>query len=294
MQRFSIKDIEALTGIKQHTLRIWEQRYNLPQPKRTATNIRFYDDADLKLLLNVSMLNRFGIKISKITKLSESEIERMVLTYMEKDQNDTVLIEALINAMLQLDEVAFEKVLSKNILQHGLEKTMLDTIFPFLKKIGVLWLSGSINPAYEHFITNLVRQKLMVAIDGQSKQIAPKAKKFILFLPAGEPHELGLLFANYLIRVRGHHSIYLGQNLPLNDLAAVSSVYKGDYVISVLTSSLKLKDTQDFVKSIAERFHYAKILLSGNQLLNKGIYIPKNVLVMEDMDRFIRLLDSLE
>lgn len=294
MQRFSIKDIEALTGIKQHTLRIWEQRYNLPQPKRTTTNIRYYDDADLKLMLNVSMLNRFGVKISKITKLTEQEIERMVLAYMEKDQSDTVLTESLTNAMLQLDEMAFEKILSKNILQHGLEKTMLEVIFPFLKKIGVLWQSGNINPAYEHFIANLVRQKLMVAIDGQYKHVTPQTKKFILFLPAGEPHELGLLFANYLIRVRGHHTIYLGQNLPLADLVSVSNAYKADYVISVLTSTFKLKDTQDFVKAIAERFPLAKILLSGNQLLNKGIYIPKNVMVIDDLERFTRFVDTLE
>lgn len=294
MQRFSIKDIEALTGIKQHTLRMWEQRYNLPQPKRTATNIRYYDDADLKLMLNVSMLNRFGVKISKITKLTEQEIERMVLTYMEKDQSDTVLTESLINAMLQLDEMVFEKIFSKNILQHGLEKTMLEVVFPFLKKIGVLWQSGNINPAYEHFIANLVRQKLMVAIDGQTKHITPQTKKFILFLPAGEPHELGLLFANYLIRVRGHHTIYLGQNLPLADLVSVSNVYKADYVISVLTSTFKLKDTQDFVKAIAEKFPFAKVLMSGNQLLNKGIYIPKNVMVMDDLERFIRFVDTLQ
>lgn len=294
MNRFSIKDIEVLTGIKQHTLRIWEQRYNLPQPKRTATNIRYYDGSDLKLLLNVSMLNRFGIKISKITKLNEDEMERMVLTYMEKENSACVVMESLINAMLRIDEVAFEKTITKNILQHGLEKTILEVVFPFLKRIGILWQSGSINPAYEHFISNLVKQKLMVAIDGQSKLLHSDSKKFILFLPAGEPHEIGLLFANYLIRSRGYHSIYLGQNLPLNDLNSVYKVYPAHVIVSVITSSLKLKDVQEFIKSMSEQFPQTKIILSGNQLLNRGLIIPKNVMIVEDMERFIRILDSLE
>lgn len=294
MQRFSIKHIEALTGIKQHTLRIWEVRYNLPQPKRTATNIRYYDDSDLKLLLNVSMLNRFGIKISKITKLNEQQIENMVLTYMEKDESACVAMESLINAMLSLDEVAFEKIISKNILQQGLEKTVLEVVFPFLKRIGILWQGGSINPAYEHFISNLVKQKLMVAIDGQLKYKSPESKKFILFLPSGEPHELGLLFANYIIRSRGYHSIYLGQNLPFTDLASVYKVYKAHVIVSVITSTLKLKDVQEFIKSMSEQYPQSKIILSGNQLLNRGLIIPKNITIVDDMERFIRIIDSLE
>lgn len=294
MQRFSIKHIEALTGIKQHTLRIWEVRYNLPQPKRTATNIRYYDDSDLKLLLNVSMLNRFGIKISKITKLNEQQIENMVLTYMEKEDSACVVMESLTNAMLNLDEVAFEKIISKNILQQGLEKTVLEVVFPFLKRIGILWQGGSINPAYEHFISNLVKQKLMVAIDGQLKYKHPESKKFILFLPSGEPHELGLLFANYVIRSRGYHSIYLGQNLPFTDLASIYKVYQAHIIVSVITSTLKLKDVQEFIKSISEHYPQSKIILSGNQLLNRGLIIPKNIIIVEDMERFIRIIDSLE
>jgi MerR family transcriptional regulator, light-induced transcriptional regulator len=294
MNRFSIKDIEVLTGVKQHTLRIWEQRYNLPQPKRTATNIRYYDCGDLKLLLNVSMLNRYGIKISKITCMSEPEIEQMVLSYTEKDEHDVVIMESLINCMFKIDEVGFEKILTKHILQHGLEKTMLHVVFPFMKRIGVLWLSGSINPAYEHFITNLIRQKLFVAIDGQSHQVLPDSKKFVLFLPSGEPHELGLLFANYLIRKGGNHSLYLGQNLPVTDLSGINHVYKADVVVSVLTTSLKLKSIQEFIKGLAEKFPQAKIVLSGSQLLNRGLIIPRNVLVIEDFDRFIYFLDRLE
>jgi DNA-binding transcriptional MerR regulator len=293
MNHFSIKDVEALTGIKPHTLRIWEQRYGIPQPKRTATNIRYYDDEDIKLLLSVAMLNRQGHKISKITKMSSEDLQKTVLELSLNTTDHVVQIEALTGAMFSLDEISFEKVLSANNLQFGLERTFLDIVFPFLKRVGVLWQTGSLNPAYEHFITSLIRQKLFVACDSQPKNKHANAKKFMLFLPSFEPHEIGLLFANYLIRSRGHHTSYLGTNLPLDDLSPVMQVYQADFILTVLTNPIPNQSPLFVANKLSSDFPKANILIGGNQILQANIQLPKNVKLLQTMQELINLLEFL-
>jgi MerR family transcriptional regulator, light-induced transcriptional regulator len=293
MNHFTIKDIENLTGIKSHTLRIWEQRYGIPHPKRTATNIRYYDDEDLKLLLNVSLLNRQGHKISRITSLSREEIDKLVFDVASTNPDADVQLDTLISAMFNLDETAFEKVLSFNLLKQGLEKTMKDLFFPFLKKIGILWQSGQVNPAFEHFMSNLIRQKVIVAIDALPITIKPGAKKFVLFLPENETHELSLLFANYIIRTRGHQTLYLGQNLPFTDIDAVLGKYHCDYIMSVITSAPSKIKTQDLVTKIGLRYPKQSILLTGIQVTSAAaLTIPKNVKVIHTFDDFIKVVES--
>ncbi|RYF66671.1 MAG: MerR family transcriptional regulator, partial [Cytophagaceae bacterium] len=186
MSNYSIKDLEQLSGIKAHTLRIWEHRYNIIQPKRTDTNIRTYDDQDLKLVLNISLLKDHGYKISEISKLSVEEMYQEVIKISDKQLSYPDQIHALTITMIDLDEDRFEKIISTNILQFGFENTMINIIYPFLSRIGTLWVTGSIGPAQEHFITNLIRQKLIVAIDGQVSKQRPNGKKYMLFLPEGE------------------------------------------------------------------------------------------------------------
>lgn len=294
MNHFSIKDVEALTGIKPHTLRIWEQRYGIPHPKRTATNIRYYDDEDIKMLLSVAMLNRHGHKISKITRLSREELDQMVMDLTMNATDQLVQIESLTKAMFGLDEIAFEKILSSNILQHGMETTFMELIFPFLGRVGMMWQTGSVNPAYEHFITNLIRQKLFVAVDGQPKNISPTGKKFLLFLPTHEPHEIGLLFANYLIRSKGHHTSYLGANLPMDDLNPVMSIYKADYILTVLTSAIASQTPMHVANKLSSDFPNAQILLAGHQLFQANINLPKNVRVLHAMNDLAQLLEQIK
>lgn len=294
MNNFSIKDVEALTGIKPHTLRIWEQRYGIPLPKRTATNIRYYDDEDIKMLLSVAMLNRHGHKISKITRLSREELDQMVMDLTMNATDQLVQIESLTKAMFSLDEIAFEKILSSNILQHGMETTFMEVIFPFLGRVGMMWQTGSVNPAYEHFITNLIRQKLFVAVDGQPKNISATGKKFLLFLPTHEPHEIGLLFANYLIRSKGHHTSYLGANLPMDDLNPVMSIYKADFILTVLTSAIASQTPMHVANKLSSDFPNAQILLAGHQLFQANIHLPKNVRVLHAMNDLIQLLEQIK
>ena len=181
MSTYSIKDLEQLSGIKAHTLRIWEQRYNLLQPKRTDTNIRYYDDDDLKLILNVALLNDNGVKIRQMTSMSGNELREEVKKLTDRSLTNDDQIHALTICMIKMDEKRFDKILSTNILKLGFEQTMLNVIYPFMSKIGILWQTGAINPAQANFISNLVRMKLIVAIDGQVPHTGDK--KFLLFLP---------------------------------------------------------------------------------------------------------------
>lgn len=292
MNRFSIKDIEILTGIKPHTIRIWEQRYGIIKPQRTATNIRYYTENDLKLMLNVSLLNKMGFKISKITCLKPNEIEHKVLSLVEQANDADINLSALLNCMVRLDEDTFEHLLNKYLETNGLEITMTKILFPFLYRIGLLWQTGSITPAYEHFFTNLVRQKIIAAIDKQVLTPLPDAKRFLLFLPPNEPHELGLLYAHFVIRQRGHRSVYMGLNLPIEHIICAHECCQPDFIVTTLTSCIKINAIEEFIVQISKTFSKSKILLSGAQAVNKSLHLPQNVQIISDFDDFIQYIEN--
>ncbi|UZD21622.1 MerR family transcriptional regulator [Algoriphagus halophytocola] len=292
MSNYSIKDLEQLSGIKAHTLRIWEQRYKLLCPKRTETNIRYYDDADLKLILNVAMLNAHGIKISKIAAMSKTDISQEIikLTDQSTDHNDQ--IQALTICMVEMDEERFEKVLSTNILKLGFEDTVLNIIYPFLSKIGILWQTGAINPAQEHFISNLIRQKLIVAIDGQVNGYS--GKTFMLFLPEGELHELSLLFSSYLIKKHGHKVIYLGQSTPQEDLLSVYKLQKPDFLLTIITSAPAGDGVQEYVNWLSHEFSQSEIFVTGLQTLEQPVQIPTNIRLLTYAKEIKQVLLEME
>lgn len=292
MSTYSIKDLEQLSGIKAHTLRIWEQRYNLLSPKRTDTNIRYYDDADLKLILNVALLNDNGFKISKIASMEHQELRDEVMKLTERSLTHDDQIHALTISMIEMDEERFDKILSSNILKLGFEQTMLNIIYPFMSKIGVLWQTGAINPAQEHFISNLVRQKLIVAIDGQVTNGG--GKKFLLYLPAGELHEISLLFACYLIKSKGHKVIYLGQNTPNEDLNSVYAMHQPDYLMTVVTTSPSAEQIQEYLDNLSERFSEATILVSGYQVIGQDLRLPSNVVQLNYIRDIKERLEEIE
>lgn len=295
MSSYSIKDLEQLSGIKAHTLRIWEQRYNLLSPKRTDTNIRFYDDQDLKLILNVALLNDNGVKISKIASMDSAEIREEVMKLTERSLTHDDQIHALTICMIEMDEDRFDKILSTNIIKLGFEQMMMNIVYPFMSKIGVLWQTGAINPAQEHFISNLVRQKLIVAIDGQKAKGG--GKKFLLFLPEGELHETSILFASYLIKNKGHKVIYLGQSTPYEDLLSVYNLHQPGYLLTVITTSPSSEHVQDYLNSLSKGFPNAHILVTGYQVIGQDLVFPVNVRLLNyirDIKEFIEELQPVE
>lgn len=291
---FSIKDIEAVSGIRCHTLRIWEQRYGILSPKRTDTNIRYYDDDDLKLILNISILNQNGYKISEISKMSRDQINEKIVALSCNACAYDCQIKGLVKAMMVFDEHAFDKIITTNTLQIGFEETMLRIVFPFLVEIGILWQVGSIFPAHEHFATHIIKQKLYVAIDGNMGRYAINRKRFLLFLPNNEQHGLGLLFANYIIRSRGHEVLYLGQEVPFSEMKQLFCAQKcPEFVFTLLTCAHPGMDKQQFVNSLASHWKKSQILLSGLQFLTADIEYPENTKLIRRTEDFITFVDSL-
>jgi DNA-binding transcriptional MerR regulator len=276
MAVYSIKELENLSGIKAHTIRIWEKRYNLIEPYRTTTNIRYYTDQELKKILNVAMLNRHGIKISNIAKLTDKELKDEIFRVCSSNSSLENIIDSLIITMIDMDEIKFNSIVNKAISKHGFTNAFLTVVYPFLEKIGVLWMAGDINPAQEHFVVNLIRQKLISAVDGFSNQFNPNAQKFLLFLPEGEWHEIGLLFALYLIKEAGHEVLYLGQSVPYSDVLATGSARDFDYILVSSTVPQAEFDFISYLKDLGGAFPDKKILYAAGYLNNGPDYFGKN------------------
>ena len=227
--------MEILTGVKAHTIRMWEQRFQMFEPRRTPGNIRYYNESDLRKLLNLSFLSQQGYKVSVLARMNEDELSKRVADLSLICTGNESRIQTLTMYMLQLDEQGFTQLLTTYINESGLEWVMLETIFPFFRTIGFMWQTGTITPAHEHFITHLIRQKLIVSIDQIKFEQDENPDKYLLFLPEGEFHELGLLFAHYLIRSRGHQTIYLGANVPFSDLKTIYTTYRPHKILCILS-----------------------------------------------------------
>lgn len=293
MNKFSIKDIETITGIKCHTIRIWEQRYDFLKTKRTDTNIRFYNDDDLRLLLNVVTLNEGGYKISEIAKMSEEERNAKIKEITNHEKNFNCYVQSLSNYAISFNEKEFKKTLSSSIKKIGLEQTVLQVVYPFLQSIGVLWQTGTINPAQEHFASSLIKQRLIVAIDSIKKPTIDNPKKFLLFLPEGEFHEIALLFAYYIIKNHGHDVLYLGQSLAINYVKDVLKAYKPDYIFSILRYSLTDEEAQKMLHLFQSNFPENKVLIAGGSIQAHQLEIKENITFLKQVPELLSFLNEL-
>lgn len=236
MSKYTMAQIVTLTGINAHTLRKWETRYTIIDPERTDTNIRYYSDAQLKKLLNISLLTKNGYRISKIDKMSESEIYEAV-TQQVSDDSNIVEINALIASMLDMDESTFDKIVKEQIIKRGLLAATVEVIYPFLNQVGVLWGVDKVMPAQEHFVSSLVKKRFFSSIDQlpYSKEGAPS---IVMFLTEYEHHELGLLLAYYIARQMGWKVYYLGQNVPVINLKQVLQDIKPDVMFTMFITPI--------------------------------------------------------
>lgn len=276
--KYSIKDLERITGIKAHTIRIWEKRYDILNPERTSTNIRYYCNDDLKHILNISVLVKNGHKISKIAMLNEQELNQKILELNNiRAPERSGQIETLIVAMIDMDEVKFEKVLNNSILKIGFEDTLFTVIYPLLNKIGILWQIDSITPIHEHFISNLIRQKLYTAIDGLHAERNPGNKTFLLVLPQWELHDMGLLVYNYLIRKKGHKTIFLGQGVPLKDLAAINTQIDPDVLVTSFSTAVEVEEMTEYLYKISGFFPGRPVYVGGIQSEHLNSGLPSNI-----------------
>jgi MerR family transcriptional regulator, light-induced transcriptional regulator len=233
---FTIKDLENLSGIKAHTIRIWEQRYNFLKPNRTETNIRYYSSEELKTLLQISLLNKYGYKISHINKMSGEELRARTAALGDNGAQGERLVNELIINMVDLDMDAFERTLDRFILIQGIDKALHRVVFPFLHRIGILWAVEHVHPVQERLVTHIIRQKLIVGIERMMSQ-RHTGRTVLLFLPEGEQHDLGLLYVHYLLRAHDANVLYLGADVPLKDVEFVCRQRNPDYLYMHLKSA---------------------------------------------------------
>ena len=293
MAVYSIKELEKLSGIKAHTIRIWEKRYNLINPHRTNTNIRYYTDNELKKILNVAVLNRHGIKISSIARLSELEMKEEIIRVSDNATSSNTIIDSMVLSMIDLDEYKLEALIDKSIHKIGFKSTVTDVLFPFLDKIGILWQSGDIYPAQEHFVSYLVRQKLIAATDNLSNTFNPEGRKFLLLLPEGEWHEISLLFAHYLIKEANHEVIYLGQSVPYSDVLAIGTAKNIDFI--VISSSTKQPgfDLGLYLEELGIAFPDKKILYFSNCKRDMPGKLSKNHIHLQHVSDLTDFLQNI-
>lgn len=277
MRHYTLYDLEKLTGILAATIRVWERRYNIIKPKRTATNRRWYDDDDLRRLINISIIYQSGIKISKIAKYSGSDLEEKVELLTRDSVISDTHIKSLITAMLSFNANAVNEILLRSVINIGFEETYSSVVFPFLRRIGIMWHTGFANAGAEHFITNILRTRLITAIDSLPPANDIIRKRVILFLPDNELHEMGLLFYSYMIQKSGHEVLYLGQATPFSALTAASEKWHSDILVTGTLSELSVSEPEEYLNNLSTTFKSQKILVSGSLADKSVIKKYKNI-----------------
>jgi DNA-binding transcriptional MerR regulator len=292
MDAFTIKDLENLSGIKAHTIRIWEQRYQFLNPSRTDTNIRYYTNEELITLLNIALLNKYGYKISHIDKMKPIEMKERILSLTQSEAQLERIVNELIECMVDLRIEDFESVLDFQITNKGIEKTITQIIFPFLERIGILWVTSRVNPAQEHLVTNIIRQKLIVGIEKTSPALQANSTA-LLFLPEGEHHELGILFMYYLLKARGVKVLYLGANVPIKDVLYVADLKTPTFVYTHLTSVANNFNFEKFLTRVGANLPKYSVLVSGLLTQTYKKAVPSNVNLKRSLPEVMDYLSKI-
>ena len=289
---FTIRDIENLSGIKAHTIRIWEQRYSFLKPNRSDTNIRYYTNDELKIILNIALLNKYGYKISHINKMSREAMFEKVLSLTDAEAKADNTVNRLLECMIQFDVELFENILNNCISASGIEKTIQQIIYPFLDKVGNLWLTNHINPAQERLVSNVIRQKIIVGIDSISTK-KTSSPKVCLFLPEGEYHEISLLFVAFLLKKKGIPVIYLGANIPFDELKSVVVVKKPGYLYTHVTTAGQNFNFDNFLATLNKEFRNYPVIISGRLTNSYVKKIPQKITFLKSLNEVKEFIKSL-
>ncbi|MFD2872321.1 MerR family transcriptional regulator [Mucilaginibacter ximonensis] len=292
---YSISDLEQLSGVSVHNIRIWERRYGALSPSRTPGNVRFYDDDQLKRLLSIAGLYHAGYKISKACRLSSDDMGKLLKEEVDNtlpaENRYSYFISQIISNALVFDERGVNDHIAKSFRQNGVAETYKFVIYPMLVRIGLMWLTESLCPAQEHFLSSIIRQKLFAAIDGTVGQQAGK-QKWLLFLPEDEDHDIGLLLANYLLRAAGHQVVYLGAKVPLTAVSNTVTATQPHNLMLFMTRVRPIDDAQLYVTRLAALFPSAQIYISGNKNVMSGLKCADNIHWLATLPDFEKLISE--
>jgi len=294
MIAYSIKDLESISGVKAHTLRIWEKRYGIIQPHRTITNIRYYKDADLQKVLNISLLNKKGYKISKIATMSTEQVRQKVGEYTEVGHVFEDQLDAMMLSTFELDESKFNIVLDHEISSKGFEETMNDVVYPLLDKLSMMWIAGSVKSVHENFVSNIIKRKTIVEIDRLSRSDSYANIRCLIYLPENESHELSLLFLHYILVKNKSKVINLGIGTPLIDVLEGKSIFKAEYIFTIFNDSFSETPLQPYLDELAKNAKDSKILISGFQTASQNLTLPDNVIILNSIQSVKDFVTSLQ
>lgn len=296
MALYSIKDLERISNQKAHTIRIWEQRYGLLEPERTETNIRFYDDQQLRKLLNVCTLMSKGMKISHISKLSKPEmdieIDKIIAESFQSDQYAEVIITQAMLSLANYDEALFNKLFAKAENRFGMVKTYEKILYPLLVRTGFMWMKEDLLPSQEHFLSNLIKQKLFSAINSLPLPEKPD-QTWILFLNEEEDHEIGLLFADYLLRQYGKKVIFLGQRVPYNNLSSVVAQCKPTHIYTFFVRNQYSAQLSELIMNLAEDFgKNTNVCISGGDESVEKLARDKQISMVNNIEQLLEIISE--
>lgn len=293
MVAYSIKDLENLSGVKAHTLRIWEKRYGIIKPCRTDTNIRYYTDNDLQNILNISLLNRKGIKISKIAVMTSDSIKQKVAEVTEVASVFEDQIDALMLSMFELDDAKFNIILDHQIQSKGFEETMNDMVYPLLDKLSVMWVAGSVKGVHETFVSNIIRKKTIVEIDKLNKSNGFSDVRCLIYLPENDSHELSLLFLEYVLLKCKAKVINLGTSTPLIDVLEGKNIFRSSYIFTLFNDSFAESPLQPYINELSKNAPEQQIIISGYQTVSQNLILPANVMAINSIDEIKNYVLSL-
>ena len=296
--KFSIKDLENLSGIKAHTIRIWEKRYNLLEPERTETNIRYYSNESLQKLLNIALLNKYGMKISKIAKLTDEQIVKESNALINENATKALAINSFKIAMYNFDTILFNKTYNDLIEKFSFQEVFNNYFIPFLEELGLLWQTDTISPANEHFISALIKQKVLLEVEKiQYREPLHKEEVFILFLPDQEIHDLGLIYVHYLLLSRGFKSIYLGQSIPIENLSGFKELFNKITFISYFTVKPSVQKITNYITDLNEKIIKlcdCKLWIMGRKTTEIEISdLPQSTEIITKISDFIKKQEYL-
>ncbi len=283
--------MESISGVKAHTIRIWEKRYGIIKPKRTASNIRYYTDEDLRHLLNVSILNKKGMKISKIAEMSHSEIREKVNSFSSIHIGIDDKVDAMMIFILELDSYNFNKVLDQNIDQEGLEVTMENLIYPLMDKISLAWLAGSFSGVHESFVTQIIKSKIQKCIE----ELPDKNNydpSYVIYLSEGEKEELSLLYLHYILKKQKCKVVNLGVDVGLRDVILASKAVKPSYIFTIINKEVPRQTLQNYINHISSNLNQSEFLLTGYQVVSQTIDWPEGITVLPDLKSCIEFIED--
>ncbi|MDX1685207.1 MAG: MerR family transcriptional regulator [Saprospiraceae bacterium] len=293
MAVYSINDIEQLTGIKAHTLRIWEKRYDMDFAHRTPTNVRYYLEEDLKNIMNISVLYNHGMKISKIAKMTNQEIRERVLQLTEVHKSHSTGLDALTLSLINLDQHSIDHIINLNTEQSGFSDVLENLIFPLFDKVNEMYLTGTIKPVHEGFLNNVLEGKLMVEIDRLRSTSDKKDPDYIIFQPYGSLEEISALILNYYLLEAGSYPLNIGNTTGFSDVIDAYNLHNVDHVIGLFNLEMQESEWKDYHVRLPEKLPSADLIFSGFWVYQQGLKSQGNITVMPDLNAILAYLEEM-